>query len=92
MDITESFEKKIGYFDLTDHLPSSGRITNMAIREVIQQVLSSGYLSLEMENQLQHLFETTDYDLQDLNAFMSLQLAAMAGRIRKQSPDVPDMA
>jgi hypothetical protein len=55
------------------------------IREVVQQAIASGYLSLEAENQMQQIFASAKCDLEDLNAFMSLQLAAMAGRVKRES-------
>jgi hypothetical protein len=55
------------------------------IREVVQQAIAVGYLSLEAENQMQQLFASAKCDLEDLNAFMSLQLAAMAGRVKQES-------
>lgn len=55
------------------------------IREVVQQALKTGYLTVEAENQLRHLLTTTRYDLEDMNAFMSLQLAAMAGQVKQES-------
>lgn len=58
------------------------------IRDVVQQALSSGCLTLEAENQLRQMLTTTKYDLEDLNAFMSLQLATMAGRVRQESREL----
>jgi len=55
------------------------------IREVVQQAIASGYLSLEAENQMQQIFASAKCDLEDLNAFMSLQLAAMTGRVKRES-------
>jgi hypothetical protein len=55
------------------------------IREVVQQAITAGYLSLEAENQMQQLFASAKCDLEDLNAFMSLQLASMAGRVKQES-------
>jgi hypothetical protein len=55
------------------------------IREVVQEAIAAGYLSLEAENQMQHLFASAKCDLEDLNAFMSLQLASMAGRVKQES-------
>jgi hypothetical protein len=55
------------------------------IREVVKQAINAGYLSREAENQLRQRFATTKCDLEDLDAFMSLQLAAMAGRVRQES-------
>ncbi|MDF0555423.1 hypothetical protein [Kamptonema sp. UHCC 0994] len=60
----------------------------MVIREVVQQALSTGYLTVEAEKQMQQVFTTARYDLEDLNAFMSLQLAAMAGRVKQESLEV----
>ena len=57
----------------------------MLIREVVKQAIDAGYLSLEAENEMQHIFYSSKCDLEDLNAFMSLQLAAMAGRVRQES-------
>ena len=57
------------------------------IREVVQQALMTGYLSLEAEEQLRRLLKTK-YDLEDLNAFMSLQLAAMNGSVKQQSREL----
>ncbi len=57
----------------------------MVIREVVQQALTTGYLTVEAENQMRQMFTTTNYSLEDLNAFMSLQLAAMAGRVKQES-------
>ncbi|RMH72504.1 MAG: hypothetical protein D6680_18990 [Cyanobacteria bacterium J007] len=54
------------------------------IRDVVQQALISGYLSIEAEDQLRHLL-ASHYDLEDLNAFMTLQHAAMSGRVTQQS-------
>lgn len=55
------------------------------IREVVKQAIDSGYLTRESENQMRQIFATTKCDLEDLDAYMSLQLAAMAGRVRQES-------
>ncbi|MGE5659698.1 MAG: hypothetical protein ACM37W_24150 [Actinomycetota bacterium] len=57
----------------------------LMIREVIQEALTRGYLTMEAEYQLRQIFTTRNYDLEDLNAFMSLQLATMAGRVKQES-------
>lgn len=57
----------------------------MLIREVVKQAIDAGYLSWEAENEMQHNFSSSKCDLEDLNAFMSLQLAAMAGHVRQES-------
>ncbi|MBW4633888.1 MAG: hypothetical protein KME30_18890 [Iphinoe sp. HA4291-MV1] len=54
------------------------------IRDVVQKALATGYLSVEAENQLRQLL-TTRYDMEDLNAFMTLQEAAMTGKVKQES-------
>ncbi|KZL49045.1 MULTISPECIES: hypothetical protein [Cyanophyceae] len=54
------------------------------IRDVVQQALATSYLTVEAENQLRHLL-TKSYDLEDLNAFMALQEAAMNGKVKQES-------
>ncbi|WP_414548109.1 hypothetical protein [Anabaena sp. CCY 0017] len=54
------------------------------IRDVVQQALATSYLTVEAENQLRQLL-TTQYDLEDFNAFMALQEAAMNGRVQQES-------
>lgn len=68
------------------------------IRDLSQQALVMGYLTLEAENQLRRMLTTTKYDLEDLNAFMTLQLATMSGLVKQESresreyPDLSDTA
>lgn len=54
------------------------------IRDVVQQALATGYLSVEAENQLRKLLSTR-YDGEDFNAFVVLQEAAMNGRVKQES-------
>ncbi|MBE9121159.1 hypothetical protein IQ269_10095 [Tychonema sp. LEGE 07199] len=61
------------------------------IRDLAQQALTLGYLTLESENQLRQMLTTTNYDLEDLNAFMTLQLAAMSGLVKQESRLVKDL-
>jgi hypothetical protein len=58
------------------------------IRDLAQQALSLGYLTIEAENQLRRMLTTTKYDLEDLNAFMNLQLAAMSGLVKQESREL----
>ncbi|HCF29283.1 MAG TPA: hypothetical protein DEV81_19255, partial [Cyanobacteria bacterium UBA11049] len=55
------------------------------ILEIVQQALASGYLTVEAENQLRLLLQTTKYGLDDINAFMTLQQSAMAGLVKQES-------
>ncbi|HIK28644.1 MAG: hypothetical protein N3E45_13880 [Oscillatoriaceae bacterium SKW80] len=57
------------------------------IRQVVEEVLKTGYLTLETEEQLRQLL-AEQYDLDDLNAFMLLQHAVMSGRIKQQSREL----
>lgn len=54
------------------------------IREVVQQALTTGYLTVEAEERLRQLLHT-QYDLEDLDAFMMLQQAAMSGQVKQES-------
>jgi hypothetical protein len=85
-NIVSLFRDMDGYLVL--HESSSGRNTTMSIREIIQQVIKTGYLSVEVEKELQLVFTTQEYDLYDLNAFMSLQLATLAGKVKQQSREL----
>ncbi|HEY9710031.1 MAG TPA: hypothetical protein V6D48_17625 [Oculatellaceae cyanobacterium] len=57
------------------------------IREVVKQALATGYLTVTAENQLRQLLRTK-YEPEDLDAFMTLQQAAMAGRVRQESREL----
>ena len=61
------------------------------IREVVQQTLATGYLTIAAEAQLRQLL-TTHYDQEDLNAFMRLQVAAMSGQVRQEARELRRMS
>ncbi len=54
------------------------------IREIAQQALTTGYLTVEAENQLRQLL-SKKYDWEDFKAFIRLQQEAMEGRVRQES-------
>lgn len=56
----------------------------MLIREVIQQALTKGFLTAEAEKRLHLLLQTND-EIEDFDAFMTLQLAIITGRVRQES-------
>lgn len=56
----------------------------MSIREVVQQALTKGYLTAEAEKRLHLLLQTND-EMEDFNAFMTLQFALITGRVRQES-------
>ncbi|MEC4812043.1 MAG: hypothetical protein SAK29_01985 [Scytonema sp. PMC 1069.18] len=57
------------------------------IREIVQQAIKTGYLTVSAEERLRQLLRTK-YDLEDFNAFMTLQEAAMTGRVRQESREL----
>ena len=57
------------------------------IREVVQQALVTGYLTVAAEEQLRQLLQKK-YSLEDLDAFMALQQAAMAGKVKQESREL----
>ncbi|MFE1743844.1 hypothetical protein [Coleofasciculus sp. H7-2] len=54
------------------------------IREVVQQALSTGYLTVAAEEQLREMLRGK-YDSEDLKAFMTLQQAAISGQVTQES-------
>lgn len=57
------------------------------IRDVVEQALNTGYLTLAQENLLRALLRDK-YEIEDLNAFMSLQEAAMDGLVKQESREL----
>lgn len=57
------------------------------IREIVEQALTTGYLTVEAENQLRQLL-STKYDWEDLRAFNRLQHEAMEGRVKQESREL----
>ncbi len=57
------------------------------IREIVQHTLTTGYLTVEAEEQLRQLL-LKKYDWEDFRAFISLQQEAMEGRVRQQSREL----
>ncbi len=55
------------------------------IRDIVQKTLATGYLTVEAENQLRQLLQTTKYGQEDLNAFMNLQQSVIAGCVKQES-------
>ena len=59
------------------------------IREIVQNTLKTGYLTIEAEEQLRQLL-LTKYEWEDFKAFIRLQQEAMEGRVRQQSRELLD--
>ncbi len=66
---------------------SSGNGVMLTICEIVLQVLQSGYLTVEAEQQLQQLF-AAQYDLADVEALTRLQQAARYGLVKQQSREL----
>ncbi len=77
-----SYRKTYPHFSLTKSMNETPAMTR--IRDLVQTALATSYLTVEAENQLRQLL-TTQYDLEDFNAFMTLQEAAMTGLVRQES-------
>lgn len=58
------------------------------IRDVVQEALQTGYLTLEAEDRLRNMLKSKKYDREDLDEFMRLQQAAMAGYVRQESREI----
>ncbi|NEO34031.1 MAG: hypothetical protein F6K36_27190 [Symploca sp. SIO3C6] len=62
------------------------------IREIVQEALATGYLTVEAEKQLRQLLQKTKYGLEDFYAFMSLQKAAINGQVKQESRELKSLA
>jgi hypothetical protein len=56
----------------------------LLIRDLVQQALATGYLTIAAQEQLRQLLQTTKYAQEDINAFMALQKAAMDGHVQQE--------
>ncbi len=56
----------------------------LLIRDLVQQALATGYLTIAAQEQLRQLLQTTKYAQEDINAFMALQKAAMDGHVKQE--------
>jgi hypothetical protein len=57
------------------------------IRDLVQQAIEQGYLTIEAEERLRIMLRKK-YDREDFEAFISLQEAAMTGRVKQQSREL----
>ncbi|HEY9603365.1 MAG TPA: hypothetical protein V6C85_17245 [Allocoleopsis sp.] len=57
------------------------------IREIVHQVLQSGYLTVEIEEKVRQLF-TIQYELEDIEALTRLQQATISGQVKQQSREL----
>ena len=57
------------------------------IRELVSQALKTGYLTIEAEEKLRIMLKGK-YELEDFEAFIDLQQAAMLGLVRQESREL----
>lgn len=62
------------------------------IRDIVQQAMTKGYLTIEAEMQLRQLLQKTKYGGEDFGAFMRLQAAVIDGQVKQQSREVKPVA
>jgi hypothetical protein len=62
-----------------------------SIGDVVKKALDTGFLSREAEDNLRRML-TTKYGDDELEAFISLQQAAMAGQVRQESREILSMS
>lgn len=55
------------------------------IHDLIQNIMTTGDLTIAAENQLRQLLQKTKYGQEEINAFIDLQKAIMDGQITQQS-------
>lgn len=58
------------------------------ICDLVQNSLETGYLTLEAEQELRRLLQTTKYGVSELNTFADLQYAGIQGLIRQESREL----
>jgi hypothetical protein len=59
----------------------------LLIREIVNEALMTGLLTVEAEEQLRQLLKTK-YDVKDFKAFMNLQHAVVSGYVRQESREI----
>ncbi len=57
------------------------------IRDLVYEALNTGYLTVEAEEQLRLMLKNK-YELEDLEAFIELQQAAMIGEVKQESREI----
>lgn len=57
------------------------------IREIVQQALKTGYLTIEAEEKLRLMLKRK-YEVEDFEAFILLQQAAMLGKVKQESREI----
>jgi hypothetical protein len=73
------------------HMEVQARVTRevsrVSIKDIVQQALMTGYLTVEAENELRRLLQCK-LSADDLKAFWTLQNAAMMGCVKQESREL----
>ncbi len=69
--------------NITQDMVGIGIIDNL-----VQEILNTGYLTLEVEKRLRYLLQKTKYSQKDFEAFIRLQHAAIDGLIKQESREI----
>ena len=56
-------------------------------KEFIEQIIITGYLSIESEQKLRKLIQKSNYSWEEVQAFVKLQKAAIHGQVKQESLD-----
>ena len=59
------------------------------IREVVEQAIKTGYLTLQAEEELRLMLKNK-YELEDFEAFIQLQQAARIGTVKQESRELKE--
>ncbi len=89
--MTQTLDRQLSAFPLQQgeiQTRVRGKISGMQINDIVQQALTTGYLSVADENQLRQLLQQK-LNADDLNAFWTLQNAVMTGCVKQQSRELP---
>jgi len=58
------------------------------INLIVETCLETGYLTVDAEERLRKLLQTTKYSMEDFQAFLKLQEAVIAGLVRQESREL----
>ncbi|VXD22145.1 conserved hypothetical protein [Planktothrix serta PCC 8927] len=58
------------------------------INLIVETCLETGYLTVDAEERLRKLLQTTKYGIEDFQAFLKLQEAVIEGLVRQESREL----
>lgn len=57
-------------------------------KKFIEQIIITGYLSIDSEEKLRKLMQKSSYSWEEVEAFAKLQKAAIQGKVKQESLDL----